>query len=62
VKLNAVEAVQVEVRAGQWSTVREKEKSMEEMSLGELLYCAVVEGPRTKSGGAISRLTRLRVR
>jgi len=48
VKLNAVSAVQQEVEAGQWSAVREPlretEKPMEEMSLGELLYCAVVEG------------------
>jgi hypothetical protein len=39
--------VQPEVRAGQWSAVREplreKQKQMEEMSLGELLYCVLVE-------------------
>jgi len=48
VKLNAVDVVQVEVRSGQWSAVSEKEKRMEEMSLGELLYCAVVECPERK--------------
>ena len=47
-KLNAVDVVQVEVRSGQWSAVSEKEKRMEEMSLGELLYCAVVEYPERK--------------
>ena len=41
--MNADKAVQMEVRAGQWSAVREKEKPMEEMSLGELLYRALVE-------------------
>jgi len=51
VKLSADEAVQVDVTAGQWSAVREK-KTMEEMSLGELLYCAVVEYPRVKSQGS----------
>ena len=38
VKLSADEAVVADdVRAGQWSAVREKEKPMEKMSLGELL-------------------------
>jgi hypothetical protein len=43
VKLNVDEVVRVEVQAGQWSVVKQKEKTMEEMSLGELLYWAVVE-------------------
>ena len=43
------EAVWTDVRAGQWSAVREKEKVMEEMSLGELLYWALVESPRRRS-------------
>ena len=48
-KPSADEAVWTDMRAGQWSAVREKEKLMEKMSLGELLYCALVESPRRKS-------------
>ena len=48
VKLSAGEASLTDVRAGQWSAVREKEKPMEKMSLGELLYWALVESPRRK--------------
>jgi len=40
--MNADKAVQTKVRAGQWSAVREKEKPMEEMSLGELLFKVLV--------------------
>ena len=43
VKLSADEAERMDVAAGQWSAVREKEKPMGEMTLGELLYCALVE-------------------
>jgi hypothetical protein len=49
VKLSADEAVLTDARAGQWSAVREKEKLMERMSLGELLYWALVESPRRQS-------------
>ncbi len=49
VKLSADDAVLTDVRAGQWSAVREKEKLMEKMSLGELLYWALLESPRRKS-------------
>ena len=50
VKLSADEAVVADdVRAGQWSAVREKEKPMEKISLGELLYWALLESPRRKS-------------
>jgi len=48
VKLSADEAALTDVRAGQGSAVREKKKPMEEMSLGELLYWALVEYPRRK--------------
>jgi len=54
VKLNAVSAVQVEVKAGQWSAVQEKEKRMEEMSLGELLYRALVETHVARGATAVS--------
>ena len=47
-KLSADDAALTDVRAGQWSAVREKEKPMEGMSLGELLYWALVESPRRK--------------
>jgi hypothetical protein len=49
VKLSAGEATFTDVRADQWSAVREKEKPMEQMSLGELLYWALVESPRRES-------------
>ena len=49
VKLSADEAVLTDARAGQWSAVREKERPMEQMLLGELLYWALVESPRRKS-------------
>ena len=42
VKLNEANAESTEVRAGQWSAVLEKEKPMEEMTLGELLYRVLV--------------------
>ena len=45
VKLSGVEVVLKVVEAGQWSAVREKEKKMEEMTLGELLYRALVDAP-----------------
>jgi hypothetical protein len=48
VKLSADEAALTDVRAGYGSAVREKEKPVEQMSLGELLYCALVESPRRK--------------
>jgi hypothetical protein len=48
-KLSADEAALTDVRAGQGSAAREKEKLMERMSLGELLYWALVESPRRKS-------------
>ena len=40
VNLNADKSA--EVSAGQWSAVREKEKPMEEMTLGELLFKVLV--------------------
>ena len=49
VKLSEDEAVLTDVRAGQWSAVREKEMPMEQMLLGELLYWALVESPRRQS-------------
>jgi hypothetical protein len=49
VKLSADEAVLTDVQASQWSAVREKERPMEQMSLGELLYWALVGSPRRMS-------------
>jgi len=54
VKLSADEVVRVEVKAGQWSAVQEKEKRMEEMSLGELLYRALVETHVARGATAVS--------
>jgi len=53
VKLSADEAEQMDVRAGQWSAVREKEKRMEEMSLGELLYRVLVETQAAQGATAV---------
>jgi len=54
VKLSADEVARVEVKAGQWSAVQEKEKRMEEMSLGELLYRALVETHVARGATAVS--------
>jgi len=48
VNLNADKSA--EVSAGQWSAVREKEKPMEEMTLGELLFKVLVGEAQLQQG------------